>query len=529
MGIFSRKKRQQTDDHSGWIDQAVRQAGERVQRAMLADLRKASRSFEAAETPAFTESWATNAPELNEDLARQLPTLRARSRNLARNNEWAVRYLTQLDDNVLGPAGIQLQMRMTLRDGNPDTTANDAIESAWSRFGQRGSCEVSGRLSWRELESVALQTLARDGELLVRLRTGVGPFGFQLQLLNPALLDVSHNGTYQGRRIRMGVEITDEGRAVGFWLRAGKSGDAPSPYVTTARHTRIPASEIIHCFDIQELDQLRGVPWLTVGARRLWLLQDFEQSAAVASSNSAKREGFFVSPNGDAPPGFADTVVSSVLDAARQQGRVLTPDEIERITSAAEKYSTTMPGQFDTLPQGYDFKPFDSAWPNMDSGAYVKQQVRGWAAARGMSYVTVGNDLEAVNYSSARVGIIDEREHYKALQGRLISWLHAEVITRLLPFIVLNEPGLQPSRLPAYQAAVTWQPRRWQGIDPVKEAAAHEINLKLGLTSRRRIQLERGEDPDAIAAEIQQEATTFGPLPDAYSGGAMPEPVEPEQ
>ena len=36
--------------------------------------------------------------------------------------------------------------------------------------------------------------------------------------------------------------------------------------------------------------------------------------------------------------------------------------------------------------------------------------LRGWAAARGASYVSLGNDLSDVNYSSAQVGIIAERE-----------------------------------------------------------------------------------------------------------------------
>lgn len=525
MGLFRFGKRKETDaQRAAWLDSAVHRAGQRVQHAMLADLRNAARSFEAAETPAWTESWSTTAAEINDDLSRQLPILRARSRNLARNNEWVARYLIQLDDNVLGPPGIQLQSRLVLSDGTPDKAANDSLEAAWQRWCQRGACEVSGKLNWRQVESAALKSLARDGELLIRFRSG-GPMGFRVQLLNPALLDVMHTGSHQGRRIRMGVEITDDGVPVAYWLRAAKSGEGASQYVTTAKRIRIPADEILHAFDVHEHDQLRGYPWLTIGARRLWLLQDFEQSAAVASSNSAKREGFFVSPNGEAPPGFADRIVSAVLDAARSEGRTLSPEEIQRIAAAADKYSTTMPGQFDTLPQGYDFKPFDSVWPNLDAAAYVKQQVRGWAAARGMSYVTLGNDLEAVNYSSARVGIIDEREHYKGIQGLLIGWLHQEVFRRWLPFGVLATPSLQASRLDAYLAAARWQPRRWQGIDPAKEEMANDLRLKNKLTSRRRIIAERGEDPDEIAAEIAAEEDIYGQTANdsaTASGGGNP-------
>ncbi len=528
MGLFSRFRRESTEQRAAWLEEAVSTAGQRAHQHMLADLRNAGRSFESAETHAWTDSWSTSSPEINEVLASQLPTLRARARNLGRNNEWAIRYLTQLDDNVLGASGIRLQMRLKNADGTPDKTNNDLIEQAWALQCQRGHCETSGRLSWRQVESVLLKALPNDGEILVRERLGGGPFGYQVQLLNAALLDVAHSGKYQGRRIRMGIELTDDDQPVAYWLRAQPSGSAPIGYLATNKHVRVPAGEIIHAFKVDEVGQLRGIPWLAPGARRLWQLGDFEQAAAVASANSAKREGFFVSPNGDAPIGFADQIVSSVMDAARAQGKTLTPEEIQQVTAAAQKFSTTMPGQFDTLPQGYDFKPFESDWPNLDSNGYVKQQLRAWTAARGISYVTGGNDLEAVNYSSARVGIIDEREHYKGVQSDIASWLHADVFRRWLRFAVLRTPGLDMSRLDDYLAAATWQPRRWKGIDPVKEASGNEIDLKLGLTSRRRLIMERGEDPDEIADEIERDAAQFGPLPDQWSGGAAPEPNDPQ-
>jgi len=514
MGIFNIFRKKPHSD--AWLGDAIQSAGNRAQQAMLSGLNTAKRGFQIAETPAWTNSWSTTGTELNEELAAHLPVMRARSRQMARDNEWAVRYVLQLVDNVLGPQGIRLQMRLPKINENPNPS-NEVIENAWWTWGQRGTCEVTGKLTWQELEKAALESLARDGELLIRLRHGVGAFGFQLQLLNPAILDVAHHGTHQGRRIRMGIEITDEGRPVAYWLRAAKSGESPTSYTVTSRHMRIPAEEIIHAFEVHEIDQLRGIPWLTVGARRLWLMQDFEESAAVASSNAAKRQGFFVSPSGDAPPGFADTIVSSVLDAARAAGKVLTPDEIKRLTDAAEKYSTTMPGQFDTLPLGYDFKPFESDWPNIDASSYIKQGIRGWAAARGMSYVTVGNDLEAVNYSSARVGIIDEREHYKSMQANLISWLHSEVLRRWMPYAALVTPGLSSQRVQSYLFSATWQPRRWVGIDPLKEANAHRVNLELGLTSRRRLQIERGDDPDEIASEIAEERELYGDVPNALT------------
>ncbi len=521
--VFSLFKRgESAAARSEWLNSAVRSAADRVHHQRLSDLRNAARSFEAAETPAWTESWPTHAAAINQDLARQLPTLRARSRGMARNDEWATNYLIKLDDNVLGETGIRLQMRLTKGDGSQDKEANAAFESAWARWGE--DCDVAG-LTWAEVESLALHSLAVDGELLYRLRPGSGPMGFQIQILDPALLDVTLHREWGGNRIRMGVEINDDGRPLAYWLLMAKTGDAPSDFISVGRHVRIPADQIRHRFLVKEVGQLRGYPWLSAGARRLWLLHDFEEAAAVASSNAAKRQGFFVSPDGDGPPGFADTIVSSVLEAAKASGKVLSAEEIQTITAAAEKYSTTVPGQYDTLPTGYDFKAYESKWPNVDANGYVKQQLRGWSAARGISYVSLGNDLESVNYSSAQVGIVAERDHYKTIQGKLLRWLHAEVMDAAAPYLVMHEPSLKSSRLQQYRAAATWQPRRWTPVDPTKAASANETNLRLKLTSRRRIQMQAGEDPDEIAAEIAEEEKLYGSL-DTNWPARNPDPKE---
>lgn len=527
MGLFGQlfAPKEDATARRAWLDEAMLRAAGAVHTQYLSSMRQTARGFEAAETTPYTESWQTHASNINEDLERQLPTLRSRCRAMARDNEWAVRYLIQLHDNVLGENGMRLQMRLKKSDGTLDTETNTVIENAFADWGK--SADVSG-LSWKDVESLALNTLPSDGELLYRPRPGAGPYGYQMQLLDPALLDVAQRRDWQGNRVRMGVEVNDDGKAQYYWLLMNRTGDSSSEIVQVGRHARVPASNIRHKFIRQEVGQFRGVPWLASGARRLWLLHDFEESAAVASSNAAKRQGFFVSPDGEAPRGFADTIISTVLDQARAAGKLLTADEVQALTAAAEKYATTVPGQYDTLPVGYDFRPYESKWPNIEAGTYVKQHLRAWAAARGVSYVTLGNDLEAVNYSSARVGILDEREHYKCIQTFLRDSLHAEVLRDVMPYLIYKTPQLKPSRIDEYLAAATWQPRRWHGIDPVKEATADEINLRLKLTSRRRRIMERGEDPDEIAAEIAAEEKLYGPLDQENTPRPLDAPQEAE-
>jgi len=503
--------------NAAWLNDALAHQLARAETRRFEALHDAKkRLLETSETPEWAHSWSGSASHINEELSGSWATIVSRSTNLARNNEWAARWLIQQRDNVLGQNGIRLQCRLAkVRNGEQHTDANNAIETLWRRWGAAGSCEVSG-LSWRQVEAIALQSLARTGEIFYRFRTGAGagPFNFQLQILDPWLIDSTRNQDLSaGRTVRMGVERDGDGRVIAYHLRAGTS--AENRGTAGGKMPVLSADEARLCFAVEEPGQARGIPWLSIGARRLWMAQKFEEACSVASRNSAERLGFFVSPSGDAPPGFADQIVSSVLEAARAAGKVLSPAEVEQITAAANKFSTTMPGQYDTIPAGYDFRQYDSPWPNIQAGEYVKSQIRGWSAARGASYHTIGNDLEGVNYSSARVGILDEREHYKVVQQDLIDWLHQPVLERWMPFAVLQEQRLVGSRVRDYVDACTWRPRRWAGIDPAKEAAANESDLLFGLTSRSRIILERGDDPEEVSREREIDEEMFGPLPNA--------------
>lgn len=501
-------------DRQAWLDRTITAAAGQVQVQMHTAIRQAARSFEAAETPAWTDSWPTHCGAINQDLQMQLPTLIARARGIARNNEWAIKYLSDLHDNTCGDTGIRLQSRLKKPGpaGKPvsDTDANAALEALWEKFWARP--DVAG-YTGRQLEDLALNALETDGAILYRLRPGAGPLGFQVQLLPTTLLDTTLNRDWGSNRIRMGIEINNDNAPVAYWLLLADPNDSPTSYITVGRHVRIPAAEIRHGFHVQEVGQLRGVPGLVNGARRIWLTKAFEESAAVASINAARREGFFKSVDGEAPSGFADQIVSATLDAAKASGKELTPEEVRQIMAAAEKYNTTMPGQFDTLPQGYDFTPFESKWPNVSAEGFVKSHLRAWCSARGVSYTSIGNDLESVNYSSAQVGMTAEREHYKRLQADLIGWLHASIFEAALPYLLLRSPGiLKYSRLPDYLAAASFQGRRWAPIDPHKGATANEILLRAKLTSRRRIWLDAGLDPDEMETEVEEDLARFGPI-----------------
>ena len=66
------------------------------------------RAFDAATFNRLTAGWQAATAAIDADLRAGLDTVRARSRELAQNNEYAVRFLAMVRANLIGPAGYRL-------------------------------------------------------------------------------------------------------------------------------------------------------------------------------------------------------------------------------------------------------------------------------------------------------------------------------------------------------------------------------------------------------------------------------------
>ena len=93
--------------------------------------KKELRSFESAKTGRLTADWL-NAGDTTQDteLRGDLRTLRARSRQMVRDNPHALNLRRMIQNNVVGQ-GIGIQCQVQTKDGEPDQKTNDLIEAAW--------------------------------------------------------------------------------------------------------------------------------------------------------------------------------------------------------------------------------------------------------------------------------------------------------------------------------------------------------------------------------------------------------------
>ena len=128
----------------------------------------AKRNYHAATTGNLFGSWLASNNTADTDIKRDLKTIRARSRELMRNDDYAKRFKRMVKSNTVGNNGIRLQNRAKDSNGSYDKTANDIIEDAFKRWSKKGVCDVTGRYSLKEIQKMIMGTLAEDGEVLVR-------------------------------------------------------------------------------------------------------------------------------------------------------------------------------------------------------------------------------------------------------------------------------------------------------------------------------------------------------------------------
>lgn len=446
------------------------------------------KNYAAAEQNRLTYSWTNYKYTSDQIIKKYYKPLVARSCEQCMNNPYMIKFLSLLENNVIGDTGIALQAQAKDPSGQLDTIANDAHEAAWKKWQKKKNCDITNKLNFIGMCKLAIKTVAREGECLIHIVTGkdAGPWGFALQLIDPRQLDVDKNedNLADGHFIRFGIEFNKYGKPLKYFLKTREDGyyqQIGQPY------NEIKAENLIHLFIPQYINQKRGIPWLSGILMRSNMLNGFEEAAVEHARVGACQMGFITSND---------------------------PDEYEGEDEEEETMIQAAPASFHKLPPGYDVKKFDPAYPNGEFDAFSKSILRSISAGLNVGYADLTGDLTQVNFSSLRHGVIDTREVWKGLQEWFKSSFVEEVHEAWLKYSLLagkiscGSGYLKPERIDKYRE-VTWTMRRWQWVDPVKDVNSAAISVANGFRSRSNVIREQGYDPDEVWAEIEKENATL--------------------
>lgn len=435
-------------------------------------------SFTGARIHRLSADQPTYRYSVDYDLRIALPVLVARSRHLWQNNAYAKRFFRMLKTHVVGPFGVIYQNKALKPGGEElDSNTNRMIEKNVNEWGKSGNCDVTGKLSLIDAQNLYIQTMAQDGEVLIREIKGFdNKWGYALQFIDTDCLDFNLNRILpNGNVIKMGVELDKWNRPVNYWILQRHPGEYQQRPIQKQWEV-IPASEIIHDFEPERTNQTRGIPWMHAVMINLAMLGGALEAEVVAFRASASKMGLITEPAGEPLEGNDD----------------------QEEDNGAGDYDVVFDaeaGTFIKLPKGYEASFYDPKHPNSTVNEFAKTILKGTASGLGPSYPSLASDLEGVNYTSIRAGFLDERDFFKYLQySFLIDRFCSRIIRNQTQMSILTgalkTPYAQFDRI----YAPKFQPRTWDWVDPLKEVASDVAEINAGLTTRSAEAAKRGLD-----------------------------------
>lgn len=427
----------------------------------------------------------------DKEIQQDLPTLRVRSRRLAQDNPHIAGAVLAFQDNVVGWNGIRLQARLEKRGyagaaSSLHDTHNTSIEDAWGRFCRFGNPTVDGRHSMVDLQRLWEGQQLVDGEYLVREIVGYpNEWGYALQVLDPDQLDDTYNVQTDsaGNQVRMGVELNAVGKVAAYYILSTH----PSESGFDKKRVRVPADQIIHRFIAHRSGQTRGYPATTPVLIGMKDLDRYTISEITQANLAASNGGFFVAKGDNAD------LVNTGVDSSEGTRR-------EALVMEAEA------GMSRQLPPGWEFQPWNSDHPNGNFAAFHKTMLRNIARGLGISYTTLSGDLEGVNFTSSRVGLLQERDTYRAHQRRMGCQTMSRIYTNWLRMAYLSGRVTLPSpEVSKWATYHEWEYRGWPSVQPVEDIDAAERAIKLGVLTRREVCAAEGRDDEETFAGLKRE------------------------
>lgn len=171
------------------------------------------RDYDGAALGRRTSGRRAPSTSADSEIARALPRLRDRMRDLGRNNAHARKALTVWTNNLVGP-GIMPRAK------SGDEALDKAAMELWEKWSKQA--DADGQLNIYGLQELAIREMVESGEVLIRKRLRRPEDGLavplQLQIMEGDQLDGSRVAMNGDNRIINGVEFNIIGKRTAYWM-----------------------------------------------------------------------------------------------------------------------------------------------------------------------------------------------------------------------------------------------------------------------------------------------------------------------
>lgn len=427
-----------------------------------------------------TKNWHADANSANADTSADLPTLRARSRDLRRNVPIATGAIATRITNVVGE-GLKVFPQVKRHAlGLTEEQAREWNRAAKAEFELAAwTADYTGVQDFYELQALVFGSVDESGDVfpIRRYRKDEGDtYGTKLQIIEADRVSNPQFGM-DTETLTAGVETSRDGRVLAYHISSHHPGDTMRTAMTWRR---VPAYYsdgrpiVLHLFKRLRPDQARGVPYLAPVIEMIKQFGTYTDAEVQAAVISAFFTVFITSGGG------ADT--SPVPTTAANGGN--------------GKGETALgPGAILDLMPDEDVKIANPNRPNPNFDDFAMALLRQIGVALELPFELLIKHFTA-SYSASRAALEMAWQTFRRERTWLVKgfcqpyyeWIIEEAIVEGR----LQAPGFFND--PAIRAA--WLNAEWYGqvklsLDPKKDAEADAQDLQNLTKTRQQIIQER--------------------------------------
>lgn len=431
--------------------------------------------------------WFTRPGSAIEDIERNIPKLRERSRDLYMGAPLATGALKTIRTNVVG-SGLKLNAQidyeylgMTLEEADQWETK---VEREFSLWADSIHCDAQRMNNFYELQQLAFLSQLMSGDSFVLLpiipRPGM-PYDLRVQLIEADRVCNPDNKIILDNKIVNGVEVSHRGEVVAYWIAQHHPNSISLRKNEWIRVRKFGATtgrpNVIHLMESERPEQRRGVPILAPVIETLKQLTRYTEAELMAAVVSGMYTVFIksISPHNEMPGRFFEEELYDDEDDINYElgnGAIIALGENEEPIFA------------------------NPSRPNTAFDGFVMSLCRQIGSALEVPYELLIKHFSA-SYSASRASLLEAWKMFKMRRSWLANDFCQPIYEEWLAEAVakgrINAPGFftDPVARKAYCTAEWNGPSQGQ-IDPLKEVNAARIRIREGLSTRTRETVELG-------------------------------------
>ncbi len=466
------------------------------------------------------KGWNASSKSPQEDIDRNMFTLRQRSRSLWMSSPIAVSAIKTNRTNIVG---MGLKARPSIDRELLGLSELEAKE--WNRSTQREfelwakskHCDSTKINNFYEMQQIACMSWLMNGDAVALIEYNdkesiFMPYGLRIHLIesdkicNPQTsgnyVDLQLTNPDNGNRILNGVEINGSGAVEAYYV----CNEYPQSLTYTKKEwQRVKAygektgfPNVLMIFESERAEQYRGVPYLAPVIEALKQLTRYSEAELMAAVINGFFTVFITSEKGTSEMPF-----TGIEDEDGGEN---------------DKSSYGLgPGMINILEPGEDIKMADPSRPNSNFDSFTTSYAKYIGAALEIPHELLLKQFGA-SYSASKAALEEAWKAFKMKRTWLVNDFCQPVYEMWLFEAIakgrVNAPGffLNPSVREA------WCKCKWNGpsqgmLDPLKEVNAATKRVTLGISTRETETMEMsGGDFDDNAEQLKHESELMGEI-----------------